>query len=160
MTSQHTAAVTWARQDQPFTNGRYRRAHTWRFDGGAVVAASASPHAVRPPYSEPANVDPEEALVAAASSCHMLWFLSFAAAEGYVVDAYEDAAVGDLADMGDGKPGIARIELRPNVRFSGDKPPSDAVVAALHHKSHERCDIASSLRGEITIRGTWTHAAR
>ncbi len=157
MTSLHTAVVRWSRQEQPFANSRYSRAHEWRFDGGAVVPASASPHAVRAPFSDPACVDPEEALIAAASSCHMLWFLSLAAAAGYVVDAYEDAAEGTLGDMGGGKTGIARIVLRPFVRFSGEKIPDSPAVDGLHHAAHERCDIANSLKGQIDVSGTWSH---
>ena len=92
----YTATVSWQRGDARFVDNRYSRAHEWRFDGGTVVPASSSPHSVPVPLSDPRGVDPEEAFVAALSSCHMLWFLSIAAKRGFVVDSYEDNAVGYL----------------------------------------------------------------
>lgn len=148
--SDHEARVTWRRGEHPFTGGRYGRGHRWRFDGGAEVAASASPHVVPPPWSDAAAVDPEEALVAAASSCHMLWFLSLAAGRGYVVDAYEDRAVGRIGPDEDGQVRFRRILLRPEVRFGG-APPDAATLAALHREAHERCFIASSLRCPVVV---------
>src|SRR5687767_8885742 len=93
---QFDAVVSWQRAGQPFLDQRYSRAHDWRFDGGLSVPASSSPLSVPLPMSDPAAVDPEEALVAAASSCHMLFFLSIAAQRGHTVDSYEDHAVGML----------------------------------------------------------------
>jgi organic hydroperoxide reductase OsmC/OhrA len=91
-THTHTATIEWSGNGSVFTDNRYSRAHHWTFDGGAVVPASSSPHVVRVPFSDPAAVDPEEAYVAALSSCHMLWFLSIAAGEGYAVTSYRDEA--------------------------------------------------------------------
>lgn len=148
--STHGAMVAWARGDQGFADGRYSRTHEWRFDGGAVVSASASPANVRPPMSDPAGVDPEEALVAAVSSCHMLWFLSLAQGAGWVVDAYVDAAEGVLAVGADGRRRIGRIVLRPVTTFAGEGP-DPAALDALHHAAHERCDIAHSVTAEIVV---------
>src|SRR3954464_11355743 len=100
--SQHTARVAWQRGDAPFTDNRYSRAHEWSFDGGLTVPASSAPGAVPVPLSVAENVDPEEALVASASSCHMLWFLSLAARRGFVVDSYVDEAAGVLGKDGEG----------------------------------------------------------
>lgn len=150
----YTSNVQWSRGDQPFTDLKYSRAHSWRFDGGAVVPASSSPHSVRLPWSDPAEVDPEEALVAATSSCHMLWFLSLAAEQGWVVDGYNDAAEGRMGRFPDGRLGITEVLLRPEVVFSGRKP-DDAAVAALHHAAHERCNIGNSLRGVVRVEGSW-----
>lgn len=152
--ARYGCTIDWSRGDAAFAGGRYGRAHDWRFDGGAVVRASASPESVRAPWSDPAAVDPEEALVAAASSCHMLWFLSLAAQRGYVVDSYTDAAEGTMGDV-EGREGIAQVLLRPRVVFSGAQAPDDAAVDALHHAAHERCYIASSLKGEVRVEGSW-----
>ena len=65
-------------------------------------AASASPSVVRAPWSDPAGVDPEEAFVAAIASCHMLWFLSLAAEQGFVVDSYDDEAIGTMGKLANG----------------------------------------------------------
>jgi organic hydroperoxide reductase OsmC/OhrA len=147
---QFEARVVWTREAQPFLDQRYSRAHTWSFDGGLSVPASSSPLSVPLPMSDAAAIDPEEALVAAASSCHMLFFLSLAAQRGFVVDAYEDAAVGTLAKDADGRQAMTRIALRPAIRFAGTAP-DPAALAALHHAAHERCYVANSLKTEIVV---------
>lgn len=153
--STHTAEIRWSRNDSRFTDNRYSRAHEWRFDGGAVVPGSSSPHVVRVPFSDPAAVDPEEAYVAALSSCHMLWFLGLAARDGYLVDSYVDSALGDMEKNGEGKEAITRVTLRPDVVFSGSKVPDDAAVSALHHEAHESCFLANSVKTRIVVEGSW-----
>jgi len=147
------ATLAWRRDDQAFTDQRYSRAHRWRFDGGLDVPASSSPLSVPLPMSDAAAVDPEEALVAAAASCHMLFFLSLAAARGYVVDRYDDHAVGTLDAGADGRMAITRIVLRPAIAFGGARRPDRAALAELHHEAHARCYIANSLKGEIVVEG-------
>lgn len=145
------AIVSWMRDGQKFSDNRYSRGHDWAFDGGARVAASSSPAIVPLPMSVEANVDPEEALVAAASSCHMLFFLSFAARAGYIVDSYVDRAAGYMEKNADGKLAMQRIVLRPEIGFAGERSPDRAGLEALHHRSHEECFIANSLRSEIVV---------
>lgn len=156
--SMHTCSLHWSRGDAPFTDLQYSRAHEWRFDGGAVVRASSSPHSVRPPYSDPTAVDPEEALVAWVASCHMLWFLSLAAEAGFVIDRYDDAAEGRMARFPDGRIGITEVVLQPQVVIAGSRRADDAAIASLHHAAHEHCYIANSLRGEVRVQGAWRHA--
>ena len=156
--SLHTCTVQWKRGDASFTDQRYSRAHDWRFDGGAVVRGSSSPHSVKLPWSDPAAVDPEEAFVASVSSCHMLWFLSLAAEQGFRVDSYSDAAEGTLGRMPDGRQGMTEVVLHPDIAFSGERLPDDAAVERLHHAAHERCFIANSIRGEVRIAGRWRAA--
>ena len=148
---EYTAKLEWRREGAAFTDNRFSRAHKWRFDGGAEIPASASPLVVPPPLSDLAGVDPEEAFVAAIASCHMLWFLSLAARKGFVVDHYRDAATGILEKDGAGRQSMTRVTLRPDVGFSGDKQPSPDDLDALHHKAHENCFIANSVRSEITV---------
>lgn len=152
MSHTYTARISWSRDDAVFTDGRYSRAHAWDFDGGVTVPASSSPNNVRPPFSRSDAVDPEEALVAAASSCHMLSFLYLAARRGVRVDRYVDDAVGVMTPNERGKLWVSRITLRPAIDF-GDTPPSAEVLAALHHEAHEECYIASSLKTEIVVEG-------
>lgn len=147
--ARHVATVEWRRGDAPFVDNRYSRAHVWRFDGGAEVRASASPHAVRPPLSDPAGVDPEEAFVVSLSSCHMLWFLSIAAGRGLVVDRYVDEAVGVLAPDAEGRLAMARVTLRPAVTFAGPRAPDAAELRELHERAHRECFIAASVRTEV-----------
>ena len=153
----HQATVEWRRGDAAFSEGRYSRRHEWRFDGGAVVAASPSPEIVPAPWSDAAAVDPEEAFVAAVASCHMMWFLSIAAERGFVVDRYEDAAVGTMSRIAPGRQAITDIALRPRITFAGDRVVAPAEVEALHEAAHERCFIANSVKTAIRVE---PHAAR
>ena len=149
--SEHTATILWERSGDGFLSGRYSREHTWTFDGGVVVPASPSPSVVREPWSNPANVDPEEAFVASVSSCHMLTFLYLASREGFQVDRYEDAAVGVMTRNGRGVPWVSRITLRPRIGYSGGRVPTSEDVGRLHHQAHEQCFIANSIRTEVVV---------
>ena len=149
--STHHATIRWfASPGEDFAKGQYSRAHSWNFDGGAVVAASAAPHIVPAPWADPAAVDPEEALVASASACHMLFFLDFARRAGVIVTSYEDEAEGLMEKGDDGKVRITRITLRPKIVY-GDTPPTEEMLDELHHKAHEACFIANSITSEVVI---------
>jgi organic hydroperoxide reductase OsmC/OhrA len=145
----YTAEIRWERGDAAFTDNRYSRAHFWRFDGGVEVPASSSPHVVRLPFSIEAAVDPEEAFVAALSSCHMLSFLYLVAKRGFRADRYFDAATGILSKNRAGKLAVTSVTLHPRVAFSGEKLPSRAELDELHHQAHEECFIASSVNTEV-----------
>jgi organic hydroperoxide reductase OsmC/OhrA len=149
---QFFATVAWQRDGQDFAGQRYSRGHEWQFDGGLTVPASSSPLSVPQPMSVAANIDPEEALVAATSSCHMLFFLSLAAQRGVVIDDYRDDAVGELGKNAQGRLAMTRIVLRPRIAFAGT-PPSPEALAALHHDAHERCYIANSLTADVVVEG-------
>jgi organic hydroperoxide reductase OsmC/OhrA len=151
MAHEYRAEIVWTRDGAVFTDNRYSRGHVWRFDGGVEVPASSSPLSVRLPLSRADAVDPEEAFVAALSSCHMLFFLSFAAKAGFVVDKYEDAAVGIMSKNEQGKLFVSKVALNPAVAFSGAKRPSREELDALHHHAHEECYIANSVRAEIVV---------
>lgn len=148
--AEYSATISWARGDARFSDNKYSRAHDWRFDGGAVVPASSSPHVVPQPFSDPKGVDPEEAFVASLSSCHMLWFLSLAAKAGLVVDSYVDEAVGVMARNSEGKLAMTKVTLRPRVAYAGAAPSAEAE-ARLHHDAHEACFIASSVKTEVRV---------
>jgi len=147
--AEYKAVVEWSRGNEKFTDNRYSRGHRWRFDGGIEVPASSSPHVVPVPSSVIAAVDPEEAFVASLSSCHMLWFLYFAAKRGFVVDRYRDEAVGVMSKNASGKQAITKVTLRPDVSYSGEKRPTDEEQKAMHHEAHESCFIANSVKSEV-----------
>ena len=151
--SGHGATVEWTRGDQAFVDKRYSRAHVWRFDGGAVVPGSSSPAGVPIPMSDPAGVDPEEAMIASLSSCHMLWFLAFAANAGLVVDTYVDEASGKMGKDEKDKRYLAEVTLRPFTSFTG-REPDQAEIDALHHQAHDHCEMAHSVRATITVEAT------
>lgn len=149
--SEYTARINWQRNGAHFLDKRYSRAHAWTFDGGVTVPASSSPHIVRVPMSDPANVDPEEAFVAALSSCHMLFFLSISAGRRFVVDEYTDEPVGTMEQDDAGKWMMTKVLLRPHVSFSGERAPDQAELEELHHQAHAACFLANSVKTKIMI---------
>ncbi len=150
--SQYQAKISWQRQaDENFSQSEYSRGHEWAFDGGVTVPASSSPSVVPLPYSVEANVDPEEALVAAISSCHMLTFLSIAAKRKFIIDSYVDDALGTMEKNEQGRLWISRVELRPDIVFSGDKKPTSMQIEKMHEMSHDQCFIANSVKTEVTV---------
>ena len=149
--SEYGAVIRWNRgKDEIFSDNQYSRGHMWEFDGGVKVPASSSPHVVPLPYSVEENVDPEEAFIAALSSCHMLVFLSIAAKRNYVIEEYVDDAVGVLEEDSEGVTSVTQVTLRPKVVFSGDKQPTYQQLEKLHHLSHQHCFIANSVKTVIT----------
>ena len=149
--SQHKATISWRGNDEDFLRGRYSREHTWSFDGGIVVPASPSPSVVRPPFSNPAAVDPEEAFVAAISSCHMLTFLYLASQQGFEVTAYDDDAVGAMTKNERGVMWVSTVVLSPRIQYRGERLPTDEDVRKLHDDAHHQCFISNSIKTEVTL---------
>ena len=149
--STYTATIRWTRDPETdFARGQYSRAHSWSFDGGITLAASASPHIVPAPWSNKDAVDPEEAFVASLASCHMLFFVDLARRAGLVVNSYVDEAEGVLEKRDDGKMWMSQVTLRPKITWCGDTP-DEAAVADLHHKAHDQCFIANSVTSKVTV---------
>jgi organic hydroperoxide reductase OsmC/OhrA len=149
----YKATVSWSRGEGEFAKGRYSRGHTWRFDGGVEVPASASPQVVPKPYVVEAAVDPEEAFVASLSSCHMLTLLDLARRAGFVIESYEDEAEGVMEKNAAGKYWISRVTLRPRIAWGGDKQPGHDDLARLHRVAHEECFIANSVKTDVKVEG-------
>jgi organic hydroperoxide reductase OsmC/OhrA len=147
--SHYLAQVFWKRNGGDFAANSYSRRHLIRFDGGAELVGSSSPHLVPVPQSDPAGVDPEEAFVASLSSCHMLWFLSIAARSGFCVDSYMDNAQGVMSRNAVGKMAMTQVTLRPEVIFSGATRPTREEIDRMHHKAHAECFIANSVMTEV-----------
>lgn len=145
--SEHKVTLEWKRESEQFTYESYNRDHVVIYEGGARVPASAAP-AYR---GNPALVNPEEGLVAALSSCHMLTFLAVAAKKRFVVDRYSDHAVGFLEKNQKGRLAITRVVLHPQVAFSGPTLPGPKDIAELHEQAHNGCFIANSVTADVTI---------
>lgn len=147
------ATIQWRCGEADFLAKKYSRAHVWKFDGGLTVPASSSPSVVPEPLSVTGNVDPEEALVAAISSCHMLTFLALAAKKGFTVESYDDAAEGVAERNAEGRLAVTRVALRPEIRFTGESQPSGEDLDQLHHQAHEHCIIANTVKTEVRVEG-------
>jgi organic hydroperoxide reductase OsmC/OhrA len=147
----YKATVDWKlAEGDDFASGRYSRAHTISFDGGVTVPGSPSPHVVPAPWSDTAAIDPEETFVAALSTCHMLWFLHVAKDAGFVVSGYRDEAEGVLAKSAEGRWTMTKVTLKPHIVFNGNQP-SASELDHLHHRAHEECYIANSVRTEVVV---------
>ncbi len=149
--SEHRATVEWKLTDGEFLKGKYSRVHTWTFDGGMVVNASPTPAVVAAPYSDPSAVDPEEAFVAAISSCHMLTYLYVASRAGFEVLSYQDHAVGTLAKDAQGTPWISTVDLTPHIEYRQGLAPTAEVEQQLHARAHKQCFIANSVKTDVRI---------
>ena len=150
--STYFATVRWNRSTgDDFAKGRYSRAHEWAFDGGAIVRASASPDNVPPGTADVAAVDPEEAFIAAISSCHMLFFIDYARRDGFLVDGYVDEASGIMEKRADGRTAVTKVTLHPRISWGGERQPEPRDIELLHHRSHHDCFIANSVNTEVTI---------
>jgi organic hydroperoxide reductase OsmC/OhrA len=141
--SEHRATVEWQRSGE-FRPETYSRCHVLRFEDIAVPGTAAPGNIPSSALGGP-GVDPEQAFVGALSACHMLWFLHLASQKKWVVERYVDEAVGILD-----KTWVSRVTLRPAVVFSGEKPTEDEHKA-LHHRAHEKCFIANSVKTEVLV---------
>lgn len=148
--SEHHATIRWKNQGPDFLKGHYSREHTWSFDGGITLPASPSPLVVPAPWSKPENVDPEEAFIAAVSSCHMLTFLWLASKAGHVVLSYEDEAVGVMKKNEKRVPWVSTITLHPHIVWEGNAPPQ-SEIDRLHHDAHDQCFIANSIKTDVVV---------
>jgi organic hydroperoxide reductase OsmC/OhrA len=135
---------------EDFGKGRYSRAHTVAFGSGVEVPGTASPHVVGNKWAAPNSVDPEEMLVGSAAACHMLSFLHIAREAGFVVTRYVDAAEGVMEKIDGERMAVTRITLKPEITYDG-RQPTPAERADMHHKAHELCFIANSVKTEIVV---------
>ena len=146
--SDYRATVEWSREGREFKYETYSRQHVWRFEGGVSVPGRAAPANIPKTAPSAPAVDPEQAFVASLSSCHMLWFLHLACNRKFVIERYVDEAVGVLD-----KDWMSKVTLRPRVTFSG-KAPTEEEHRALHHKAHEKCYIANSVKTQVLVEPT------
>jgi len=144
--SEHRATIDWQRSSADFTYMTYNRAHDWRFTTATVAASATKEY-----RGDESRVNPEEALVASLSSCHMLTFLAVAAKRKLSLDAYRDEAVGVLEKNAEGKLAITRVVLRPQIKWSPGVTVSAADLEKMHHDAHVGCFIANSVKTEVVV---------
>jgi organic hydroperoxide reductase OsmC/OhrA len=145
--SEHKTTIEWNRDGKPFTPEGYSRDHAWIFERGQQLIGSAAPAYLGSEH----GVDPEEALVVALSSCHMLTLLAIAAKKGWVIDSYADEATGTLGKNEVGRIALTAVTLRPKIVFAADSAPDAEGLQRLHHSAHEHCFIANSVKTVVTI---------
>lgn len=145
----YVTKLVWERGDQDFEAGTFSRRHCIAFDGGQALVGSSSPQVLPTPMSDPFGVDPEEAFVASLSSCHMLWFFVIASKRKFCVDRYVDNACGVMRRNDENRIAVTEVLLRPKVTFSGPRLPTEDEHRSMHHRAHELCFIANSVKTAI-----------
>ncbi|MGB3461066.1 OsmC family protein [Rhodanobacter lindaniclasticus] len=132
--------VEWTGNLGTGTDGyrNYSRDHVIRIAGKAELAGSSDPTF----RGDATRHNPEDMLVTALSTCHMLSYLHMATVAGVVVTAYTDAAEGTMVTEGDGGR-FAEVVLRPVVTISAASDPAKAEAA--HEVAHHACFIANSV---------------
>ncbi|HEY4264394.1 MAG TPA: OsmC family protein [Micropepsaceae bacterium] len=143
---EHHATIDWRRTTDTYTYETYNRAHEWHFHAVTVAASSA------PDFrGERERVNPEEAFIAALSSCHMLTFLAIAAKKKLPLDSYRDEAIGYLEKNAAGRLAITRVILRPRIQWPQGVTVAQADLETMHHQAHEGCFIANSVNTNVTV---------
>ena len=145
--SEHIVNLLWKNESEDFSYKNYDRTHSWKFEGGIVVKASAAPEYL----GKKELVNPEEAFAASLASCHMLTFLAIASMKKYTVEIYEDTAVAILEKNEKSRMAVTKLYLRPKITFTGDNFPNKTIINEIHHRAHTECFIANSVLTEIII---------
>jgi organic hydroperoxide reductase OsmC/OhrA len=147
----YVATTAWTLPEgEDFLAGRYGRGHSVTFGSGQEVRGTASAHVIGNKWAAPGAVDPEEMLVASLSACHLLTFLHIAREAGFTVTAYRDEAVGVMEKNAEGRLAVTRVTLHPQINYAG-RTPTPAERDNLHHRAHEECFIANSVKTEVTV---------
>jgi len=146
--SEHHATIRWARSSADFTYDTYNRAHDVVFKDGKIVVPTSAAAAFK---GDADRVDPEDAFVGALSSCHMLTFLAICARKRLTVDSYDDEATGTLEKGPNGKLWMARATLKPRVKFAPGVAVDRATLEQIHHRAHEDCFIAISVKTDVSV---------
>jgi organic hydroperoxide reductase OsmC/OhrA len=145
--SKHEIKLNWTRTSADFNYENYNRTHQVSFKEGQEIYVSAAPDF----HGDPQFADPEQVLLAALSSCHMLTFLAIASKSKFVLDEYHDEPVATLSQDSETKKfWISEINLNPKVKFSGDSPDL-AKLKHMHDKAHENCFIARSIKTKVHV---------
>lgn len=147
----YRATADWSlKEGEDFATGRYSRGHSVVFGSGYEAPGTASPHVVGNKWSVPGAVDPEEMLVGAINTCHMLSFLHVARDAGFTVTRYRDEAVGVMEKNPAGELWVSKVTLHPEISYAGAQPDAEQREH-MHHKAHEVCFIANSVKTEIVV---------
>ena len=145
--SKHIVNLLWKNESEDFSYKNYDRTHSWKFEGGIVVKASAAPEYL----GKKELVNPEEAFAASLASCHMLTFLAIASMKKYTIEIYEDEAVAILEKNEKSRMAVTKLYLSPKITFTGDNVPDKTIINEMHHRAHTECFISNSVLTEIII---------
>lgn len=137
----------WQRTAPELKTGAYSNAHSVQFNDRYDLPVDAAPDW----GGDAANTNPEQALAAALSSCHMMTFLALAAKAGWPVASYHDHAVAHLGKNPKGQMSVTRIDLHPVVRFDTGFAVDDRTLADMQDRAHRYCFIANTLADSVDV---------
>ncbi|WP_133406049.1 OsmC family protein [Parashewanella tropica] len=140
------ASIDWLRQES--NQGEFSRDHKIEFGSGQIVDASSAPEY----KGNMEMVNPEESLLAALSSCHMLTFLAIAHLKRLPVKSYQDNAQAILGKLETGKLAVTEMILEPEVTFVEGIEVNEETIQKMHDKAHANCFIANSINSKVTVR--------
>ena len=145
--SDYVAKLNWSLGDGVLEAGGYNVNHRMRFAGGLEATMTSAPD-----YGGDARyVNPEEAIAASLSSCHMMTFLALCAKAGWQVTSYEDSAVARLGKTQDGRTCVASIHLHPVTQFAKGHDKTTSELEEMHERAHRYCFVANALSCEMKV---------
>ncbi|MGK0268121.1 MAG: organic hydroperoxide reductase OsmC/OhrA [Paraglaciecola sp.] len=139
--------LIWQRDDTKFITGEYSNKHTVQYNETYELQADAAPDW----GGDPNATNPEQALAAALSSCHMMTFLALAAKANWPVVSFQDHAVAHLGKNLRGQMSVTQIDLHPVVQFDPDFNVDGKSLEKMHDRAHRYCFIANTLADSVQI---------
>lgn len=146
--SELSIELTWQRQEAELLPSKYSSAHQIKYNDTYILQADAAPSW----GGNPLNTNPEQALAAALSSCHMMTFLALAAKVKWPVASFKDSADAHLGKDPKGKMCISKIDLNPIVVFDVGFEVSESELVEMHERAHRYCFVANSLAKHVKIK--------
>ena len=144
----HSIELKWELGDQKLEFGKYLTDHTVMLNENVSIDAGSSPD-----YGgSETNINPEQKLAAAVSSCFMMTFLALAAKMKWPVLSYKDNAIAEIGKNSKGKMSVTSIELNPKVTFSKDFSITSEKIREVQDRAHRYCFIANSLSSEVQVK--------
>ena len=144
----HSIEIIWDLGDQELSPGKYLTDHKVILNENITIDGGSSPD-----YGgSVSNINPEQKLAAAISSCFMMTFLALAAKMKWPVKNYKDKAISYLGKNNEGRMYVNKIELNPQIIFDNDFTISDDEMHKMKERSHKYCFIANSLSKDVEIK--------
>lgn len=145
--SEYVAKLSWSLGEGELAFGKYNPNHRITFSGGLSAILTAAPE-----YGgDPRYVNPEEALAAALSSCHMMTFIALAAKARWKLRKYQDRAVALLGKTDDGRTKVSEIVLHPVTEFEPGHEIASDKLSEMHERAHRYCFVANAISCEMRV---------
>ena len=139
--------LSWKIAEGIMTPGNYSNEHEIVFTPNTKIIGDSAPDW----KGSKLNTNPEQALAASLSSCHMMTFLALAAKMKWPLISYTDSAIATLGKNSKGQMSVVKLELNPKVKFSGEFNVEETEMKKAQDRAHRYCFIANSLSDEVKV---------